>query len=72
MSPGAGASREGIRELKATTAFWKDEEAFESMEFAVIGSLFALAVIAGMTALRDNLQIWFQNMSTTIGAIPTS
>ncbi|MFH1484964.1 MAG: Flp family type IVb pilin [Chloroflexota bacterium] len=51
---------------------WKGEEAIETMEFALIGGLVAVAAIAGVTVLGTNLQTWFNAVATTIGGVPTS
>ncbi len=58
--------------MGAITKFWKDEEAVETMEFALIGGLFALAAIVGMTLLGGAIQTWFAGANTTMSAIPTS
>lgn len=49
--------------------FWKGEEAIETMEFALIGGLVAVAAILGMTALGTNLQTWFAALAGKIGGL---
>ncbi len=58
--------------MEAIRRFWKEEEAVETMEFALIGGLVAIAAIAGMTLLGGALQTWFAGVTTTMGTVPTS
>ncbi|MBI2909610.1 MAG: Flp family type IVb pilin [Chloroflexi bacterium] len=58
--------------MEYITRFWKEEEAIETMEFALIAGLVAIAAIAGATTLGTNLQTWFAGIATTVGTLPTS
>lgn len=49
--------------------FFKDEEGATAIEYALIASLVALAIIGGVTALGTNLGAWFTNVANYISSL---
>lgn len=47
--------------------FFKDESGATAIEYGLIASLIALAVVAGATALGDQLSATFQSISDKLG-----
>ncbi len=47
--------------------FLRDESAATAIEYGLIASLIAVAIIAGATALGTNLNSTFQAVASTIG-----
>ncbi len=52
--------------MKKLLSFLKDEEGVGAMEYAMIASLIALAMIVAVLAVGTNLGIWFQNIATRL------
>lgn len=52
--------------------FLADEEGAAAIEYVLIGALVALALAAGATLLGDSLDLWFTNVATYIGTLPTN
>jgi Flp pilus assembly pilin Flp len=52
--------------MKKLIAFIKDEDGLETSEYAVMGALIVLALIASVTAMRNSIAAVFNGISTTI------
>lgn len=46
--------------------FFRDEEGANLVEYALLVTLIALVVFAGVTLLGTNLNLWFSNMGDTV------
>jgi pilus assembly protein Flp/PilA len=47
--------------------FFKEEEGVTAIEYGLIASLIAVAIIVAVTAVGGQLQIVFQTVSTALG-----
>ena len=47
--------------------FFRDEEGANLVEYALLVTLIALVVFAGVSLLGTNLNIWFSNMGSVVG-----
>ncbi len=52
--------------MKKLLSFLKDEEGVVAIEYAMIASLIAIAIVAAVLAVGTNLGAWFQNVATRI------
>lgn len=52
----------------ATRRFMRDEEGVTAIEYGLIASLIALAIILGATALGGGLNQLFKNIAACLGA----
>jgi pilus assembly protein Flp/PilA len=48
--------------------FWADEDGATAIEYGLLASLIALAIIGGATALGGSLDTLFNSIATTLGA----
>lgn len=54
---------------KMTTAlkcFWDDERGVSSMEYALIGGLIAVVIVAAVTSVGQNVAVLYNNVATQI------
>ncbi len=52
----------------AMKRFWKDEEGLTATEYALVGALVVVGIIAAFTALGTNIGTKVQSIADTIGA----
>jgi pilus assembly protein Flp/PilA len=48
--------------------FWADEEGATAIEYGLLASLIALAIVGGATALGGQLDTLFNGLATALGA----
>ena len=53
---------------KFVSRFFKDESGATAIEYGLIATFIAVAIIAGATALGDSLDAMFLDVSTQIGS----
>lgn len=58
------------RESKASMliAFTADDEGVTTIEYALLGALVAIAILAGVTALGTNLEALYNNVATIVAS----
>ena len=52
--------------------FLKDESGATAIEYGLIAALIAVAIIGGVTALGQNANNTFTEISTTLDSVPTN
>ncbi len=50
--------------------FLRDETGADTVEYALVLGLVALAAVAGVTSVGTNLQTWWSHLGTTVGGLP--
>jgi pilus assembly protein Flp/PilA len=48
-------------------SFWTNEDGATAIEYGLLASLIALAIVGGATALGGSIDALFQRVSTTLG-----
>jgi pilus assembly protein Flp/PilA len=51
--------------------FWADEEGATAIEYGLLASLIALAIVCGATALGGSINDLFNSVSTTLDGVLT-
>ena len=51
--------------------FWADEEGATAIEYGLLASLIALAIVGGATALGGSINDLFNSVSTTLDGVLT-
>jgi len=52
--------------MKRFTQFWRREDAAVAIEYAIIGSMIALLIVAGASAIGTKLSARFQSISSDL------
>ena len=54
------------------TKLWKDESGATAIEYGLIASLIAIAIVGGVSAFGDALEtLWSDNQTGVVGALNT-
>jgi Flp pilus assembly pilin Flp len=56
--------------MELVRRFFKDDEGAETVEYALVLGLMALAAVAGIGAAGKSVSTWWQNLSGTVATIP--
>jgi pilus assembly protein Flp/PilA len=52
--------------------FVREDQGQDLIEYVLLGSLIAIVVVVGATALGTNINTWYQNMATWVGIQSTA
>jgi Flp pilus assembly pilin Flp len=57
--------------VKLVKRFWQEETGAETVEYALVLGLVALAAVAGLTLAGSNIKSWWNGLASEISSIPT-
>lgn len=57
--------------MQVIRRFWKEETGAETVEYALVLGLMALAAVVGVTAAGNSVKTWWNSLSSYINGIPT-